>query len=479
MRKTFFVIGRRRGHCPCHNPSDSGVAMQTGCEAITGWAKQDRFKRVCPLLAQTDKGAWVCGVSASEVRPFWGRAIAVALTIVVLGWAMVVFAVFGGMRSIGYEVQLSQIAWPPAWHELRGIRADLFIAKARASYNEGQVRNAIKELSVAYELNPHHYQVGMMLAQFYQAGSPSRADELYRKLLGEHEARRNETARAWFQSLLSRGRLQDIAELARRQLLIEPEHSGAWVHAVLFATRYSPNNKLLAEIRDNETVLAPVRRVIDLAMQVRNSDPAGGRRLLLGTPLTKEFTYEKVYRVEELLRLGFPQDALRLLAAVRGDLAGRDVARLIFATYAELGDKIRLHREFSGFLARDRKIRASEVTLLAVHLINYPDQELLTMLGSALPRVPMTQPEKRLEAAIGVFCAAGIMADSKEMEAAKKLISETFESNPLGLVQLELFFMGKSSASRIESLLPTINPLSLELNYALLGRYLQVPGAGG
>jgi hypothetical protein len=37
---------------------------------------------------------------------------------------------------------------------------------------------------------------------------------------------------------------------------------------------------------------------------------------------------------------------------------------------------------------------------------------------------------------------------------------------------LGLFFLGKVEIKRVEVLLPGLSPLSLELNYALLDRYL-------
>ena len=140
---------------------------------------------------------------------------------------------------------MRQIIWPPAWHELQEVRAELFITKARASYAKGQVREAINSLSIAYQLNPERYEVGMMLAQFYQAGNPVHADALYRRLLIQHPERSKETARAWFLSLLARGRLRDVGELARRQLVAEPEQAAAWTHALLFATRHLHDDKLL------------------------------------------------------------------------------------------------------------------------------------------------------------------------------------------------------------------------------------------
>lgn len=474
-RKSIYVLGRRRGRCPCHNPSDSGQAMQTGCEVIAQWDRPERFKRVCPLLTKSGQGAWVCSVSAEEVRPFWGRLVKYLGSILVGSILFGAVLVYGGMRLIGYEVSFRQIIWPPAWSELAEVRAELFIAQARQHYADGEVREAIQSLTIAYNLNPEHYQVAMMLARFFQAGSPAQADNLYRAMLREHPERRSETARVWFESLLSRGRMDEIAQLAQRQLSIEAAQVSAWTHAVLFSTRYLPDDSILERIRSTETVPEPAREVVNLTIQMRQLSNEDAARLLLKTPMEKGFPYEKAYRVESLIELGYPREALALLKIVRSEMTGRDFARLVFAAYAAMGDQARLLREFSALLSAERKVSAAEIVLLAVHLVEYPDLNLLAMLGDALTRVPLDPAEERLEAIIAVFCAAGVAEDEVQMARARKLITDTFATVPLGLTKLEAFFLGKSAAKRIERLLPGLNPLPLELNYALLRRYLVIP----
>jgi tetratricopeptide (TPR) repeat protein len=248
-RKSFFVLRRRRGRCPCHNPSDSGRPLATGCEAVSGWHRPERFTRVCPLLRRNDAGFWVCSVPPEKVRPFWGRAVLHYAAALLVLWLLLAALAYAGLRGIGYQVAYRQLAWPPAWTELPAVRAELFIRQARDHYLAGRVKEAINALSVAYQLDPGNYQAGMMLAQFYRAGSPKQADDLYQRLLVEHPARRTETARAWFQSLLARGRLQDVGELARRQLAAEPEQAAAWTHALFFVTRHLGDEGLLKTVR--------------------------------------------------------------------------------------------------------------------------------------------------------------------------------------------------------------------------------------
>jgi len=474
-RKTIYVARKRRGQCPCQNPSDSGLAMETGCDVINHWARPDRLQRVCPLLQRNDQGALVCSVAAEEVRPFWGRAFAYVGSFLGLSIALAAGLVYGGMRQIGYEVSLRQVIWPPAWGELRGVRAELFIDQARRHYADGEVREAIQSLTVAYNLNPENYQVGMMLARFFQAGNPAQADKLYGAFLREQPDRRSETARVWFQSLLARGQMDQIAQLAQRQLSVEPSQVSAWTHALLFSTQYFPDDTLLESIRSTSTVPQPVRELVSLTIQTRRLSNEEAARLLLKTPMLKGFAYEKAHRVERLIQLGYPREALALLQIVRDEMASRDFARLVFAAYATMRDRDRLHREVSSLLGVERKITPTEIVLLAVHLVDYPDPILLTMVGRALVRLPLDPAEARLEAIIAVFCAAGVEGDEEQMAQARKLIADTFSTVPLGLTKLEAFFMGKSASTRIERLLPSLNPLPLELNYALLRRYMPVP----
>lgn len=471
-RKSIFRLRGRRSPAPCQNPSDSGQAMKTGCDACASWHQRARFRRVCPLLKPNEAGVWVCSVNREDVRPFWGRVGAAMGSAVVLFLLLGAITVYSGMRVIGYQVTWRQVLWPPAWSELRGVRADLFIQQARASYAAGDVRDAIHALTVAYQLNPTHYQVAMMLAQFHQAGSPQQSDRLYLQLMHTHPEHRAEIARAWFQGLLARGRLDAIAELAKTQLPIEPGQAAVWSYALLFAARHQPELVKLDEIADTPALPPLARAVLGLAARVQKLAPVDGRGVLLATPLDAGFPFDRVYRVETLIRLGYPQDALALLAAGQRELAGRDVARLALSAYAQMGNRDRLKAEFSALLAPTRKLSPAEITLLAVHLVHYPDREFAAMLIDALYRLPKSSADTWMQAAVAVFCAAGVAGDEAGMNEVKDLIRETYTINMSSMDGLKLFFLKQASVRRIESILPSLNPLSIELNYALLDRYL-------
>ncbi|MCC6414350.1 MAG: hypothetical protein IT582_00350, partial [Opitutaceae bacterium] len=439
-------------------------------------SKRERFRRVCPVLKQKAQGVWVCGVDRLDVRPFWGRAGAYVGGAVLGAILLLAILVYSVMRGIGYQVTWRQVLWPPAWSELRAVRADLFIKQAREKYAAGEVREAIQALSVAHQLNPAHYQVAMLLAQFYQAGSPQQSDRLYFQLLQTHPDRRDEIAQDWFQGLLARGRLDAVAELAHDQLAAAPEQAPVWTNALLFAARHLPGAIDLAALARKTTLPIEARAVMELAAHVRNLPPEQARTALLETPAVAGFPYDRMFRADELIRLGYPQDALRVVSGARHELGGRDIARLAFAAYAKQGNRERLRADFLTLLAVERKPQPSEVLLLAVHLVRYPDAELAALVVNALPRLSKEPTDVWLETALAVFCAAGVSGDKAGMDAVKQVVRDSFALGLASWDGLELYFLQQSAITRIELILPSLNPLPLELNYALLDRYVAPVG---
>ena len=219
FRKSWHIVRGRRGRCPCQIASDSGRAWETGCEAVVGYGSPARFRTVCPLLARRPDGAWACSVNAEDVRPFWGRGVALLGAAALLAVLLAGSAAYGLLRGIGYEVRYSQVLWPPAWHELRGVQADFYLQRARDAYAAGDIAEALLHLSNAYELNPADHRTGLLLAQLWQAGQPMFSDQTYTRLLADHPAHREEIAQAWFRALLARGDFRAVQRLAGERLL--------------------------------------------------------------------------------------------------------------------------------------------------------------------------------------------------------------------------------------------------------------------
>ncbi|HET7536106.1 MAG TPA: tetratricopeptide repeat protein [Candidatus Didemnitutus sp.] len=473
-RKSAFVLKRRRGRCPCHHPSDSGRPMETACEAVLDWRQPARFQRVCPLLTRNSQGTWVCRVSANEVRPFWVRAFAyyggaVAAVVLLAG-----FGVWGALVGIGYHVTPRQVFWPPAWRELKQARVQLFIDQARSHYQAGRVREAIAALAVAHELAPDNYPAGMMLAQFYQAGNPDAADTIYLRLSQTHPENRNEIARTWFRSLLARGRLADVVELSRRQLAADSAQAAAWTHALIFSARVMKKPDLLAAAAADPKLPSETRAVLQLEAAVRTAPAADVHRLLLEAPLPTAFPYAREQRTELLIEFGYPQEALGLLAGSQVALGGRDVVRLALDAMAKAGDHERVRREASGLLAPTKQIGPGELTVIAQHLIRYPDSDLLATVVAALSRIDKAPPEQLLEVHLNLLCATGVAGDKARFATVRAAAQATGLMGSALTQRVEDFFFGARKFQRVDVLLVGIPFMPLDVTYLLLERYLTV-----
>ena len=445
--------------------------MVAGCDAVIGWNTPARFRRVCPLLTQDPAGRWVCGVRTEEVRPFWGRVIVGVGGIAVLLVLLSGLALFGTMRRVGYQVTLRQIFWPRAWSELGPVRERFFIEQAKEYYATGKTREAVSALSVAFAMNPKNYATGMILAQFYQTGRPDWVDGLYRDLWRQHPGRRNEIAQAWFRSLLARGRLAGVAELARQQLALDPDQAAVWTHALIFSARRLQQPALLETAAQEKTVRPEIRAVLELEEKLRRTAPAEACAWLLSQPLSGTFPYARLQRVERLIEFGGTTEALELLRQAPGELSARDVVRLALAAYAVAHDGPALQHEAGLLLAPDYRGGAAGVSLVALHLIKYPDAKILVQCVAALRRLPAEPAEAHREALVATFCAVASAADRELLPGLQREMVKAGYLRAPEAVELVRLFQLKPQDRPLESLLALIRPMSLELNYAILERY--------
>ncbi|MBX3736973.1 MAG: hypothetical protein KF715_09810 [Candidatus Didemnitutus sp.] len=467
-RKTVFVARGRKGHCPCHNPSDSGSGGDVRCDAVIFWAKPERFqRRVCPLLTKSAKGEWVCSVPPAQVRPYWGRVFASHAT---AGIAVVLIAgglTWGGMRLVGYRVTLRQVFWPRAWSELKQVRSDLFRDKAEAALVAGQPREAIANLLVARQLNPGDYASGMMLAQLLQLIQPETVDGFYRQMFRQHPEHANEIARIWCRSMLARGQMAGVAALAQLQLVMEPGASAAWAHALLTAARWERNWDLLTKVANDPKMPAMAREVCALEAQIRRGDAAAARAALAaaGRPGSP---YATMQRVERLIEFGDTFEALDLLRLSRASLSGRDVARLTLAAHAVGRNPASLQREVSALIGARGDDGAAGVAIVGQHLIRYPNAALLEQVRAACLRLPATAA--RDEAAAAVFCAAALAGQADALPELRKLFSGESSTSLVAQQKIEERLRGKGWSPLF--LLSVVRTVSADLNYAVLERMM-------
>lgn len=466
-RKQWYGVRGRRGQCPCHNESDSGLPGETRCEAVAYWNDPARFaRRVCPLLQRNPDGEWRCGAPPEAVRPYWGRLVATWLALVACAVGLTGGAMWGTMRWVGYEVSLRQVFWPSAWGELRAVRADFFVRQAMAHLDAGRLREAIASLGVASEMRPDDYATGMLLAQVNHLVRPESVDLVYRRVYDLHAERREETARAWFRSLLARAQLAPAGELARRRLIESPADWPVWLHGVMAAARWQRDWRSVAALAAEPKVPAPARAVLALEAKVRTAEFADARRLLVGEPLPGEAS-AVLHRVERLIEFGEPMEALLVLRERSAALPNRDKVRLTLAAHAEARNRAALEREVQALLTRQGAERVAAVTLVAQHLVRFPNPELLDFCYRAASDLPAAG-EGGGEAWAALYCAAAIGGRTAWLEEIGSRLGGEAQVRAAARTRVDQIFAGPGASPL--ALLGVVRPLSLELNYAVLER---------
>lgn len=338
-RKGWFRLrGAHRDDCPCQNASDSGLAGETRCDAVTQWHRPDRFRRVCPLLRETPEGLR-CSVEAERVRPFWGRAAAytgAALLALYLGGTV---AAFLALRTAGYDVRYPTVAWPPRWSELRGAQERLYAAHAQSALQRGNYQEAILSLEMVCQLNPRNYSAGLALAGLSQVAShASVAEHIYERLMLDVPEQRIQTAQIWFRMLLASGNYPKLIPLAAAMLSEDPEQRGVWLHALLFAARQSRHGESLREIlRNNPHLPDWCTEIINLELALLENRVDSALPGLTRVHRQPPAAYLPYYQVDRLLRHRRADLADTLLRAYGSRLSADEAAFLRLRIYRAKG----------------------------------------------------------------------------------------------------------------------------------------------
>ena len=469
-RKSVFRLGNRSGPAPCQNASDSGRAHETGCDACLHWHQPRRFRCVCPLLVPAAAGGYCCSVDHKDVRPFWIRAGLALTASAVVTYVCLVLLVFAFLRIRGYEISPRQLAWPPAWNELRGAQARLFFQKGSAALSEGRINEAVLSLSIAYEQDPRNDTAGRLLAQLWQITQPTLSDRIYAQLLRTHPERYAETAQLWYRALLNRGDFSQLASVALAAIPKDPAHQIPWTRAFLFASRFlataAPLEQAIAsEIPLSDDVRTVIRAELELRIAVLDDER---KALLRPTDDLPDSPLLVLHKVESLLRCGLAPDALALLDKAGDVLDPQTQAALRLEGFAIQPWTSRRRDELSALLGP--RPGAPSIELISAHLIRHPDPELAEGFFKQVEASPLAQTPENIPAIAALFCVAGAYRDQPRLNRFRKDLENLSGGAFAGVARLEAFFLGRSDDPRLGASLPVLPVVPIEVAWALFSR---------
>ena len=108
-------------------------------------------------------------------------------------------------------------------------------------------------------------------------------------------------------------------------------------------------------------------------------------------------------------------------------------------------------------------------------MIRHPNPELLSAFEK-LRQEPLPSATDSFQTTDALFCAAGVNADWPDMQAARNLLKQLSGTNFTALDLLESFFRGQSER-QLGIVLPILQPLPLDITYALFEHYSGKPAA--
>lgn len=466
LSKTLWVVRGRRSRCPCQHPSDSGRAWETGCDAAAFWNSPARFRRACPLLKKAPDGRWMCSVDAANVRPFWARAAAWGGgTVVVLYFAFAIFG-FAFLRAVGNPVRFASVAWPPDWHEMQEARARYFFRKAEAAIAGNRMREALLSLAQSYELDPHDYTAGRILAQLWQTSESDRSNQIYAKLMAEHPAQRAETAQAWFRSLLARGDFKAIETLAWERMNAEKSETGAWLNALMIASRRTHDDGFLQKASADAALPAFAKQVCAWELMARKEPQENVRRALTEPIPDNAEIYLVYYRIDWLIRTGYASDAFFQLNRAQNRLPASDRCRLYLDAYAVLGWQGILQDQVGQLLSSSTN-NSALLELLCAHLIRYPNAAVLAQVADAFDKSPPAKTDEKIGSYLSLYCAAGASGDWNRLRSAGTDLKAISGVTIAGLDPMEAYFRTNGRSGPIERYLPALPSIPIEVMYAL------------
>lgn len=473
-RKGWFRLsGAHRDDCPCQNQSDSGLARESRCEAVTQWDKPARFRRVCPLLVETPEGLR-CGVEAEGVRPFWGRAVAYAGGAVLALYLVGTTAAYVALRAANYDISYLVVAWPPRWSELRGAQERLYAARAQSALARGNYQEAILSLEIVCQLNPRNYSAGLALAGLTQvAAQPMVSEHIYERLMRDVPEQRVQTAQIWFRTLLARAHYGKIIPLAATMLSEDPEQRGAWLNALLFAASQSRDRAQLSLVlQQNPHLPEWCTEIINLEQALLDHRLDSALPGLTRIHRQPPSTYLPYYQAERLLQHGRADLADTLLTAYGSRLPADEAAFLRLRIYRAMGWNALIGAEHDTLLQYPMNQRLA--AKFCAHLITNPEPGILARYLDRFAAQGPALSADTIPLYHAGYLAAALAGDTVRADRIRGDITRFTASDARVLDGLAGLLRGGRTDPRLARILPLV-PLPTEVLYAILERSPAAP----
>lgn len=385
--KTWYVLRGRRGHCPCHDLSDSGEAGRTRCVAVLHWQSPARFRRVCPLLVKNDHG-WCCSVTPARVRPFWGRLFGTAALLGLVVYILGSFAVLGLLHRTGYDrLRYTDVIWPGNWGRFKVVQAQYYRAMGDAALQQRDYRQAQMAYATAMATAPD-YPSGLALAILASyAGNYAYSDSLFIRLRHEFPAEHERTAVAFHDQLLGSLRLRRLADLCLTGLDHPDRPKLPWVRLLVFVTT---EGRFASDImRDRAEAVSRLPRGAQGLLHAHALAEVGKTAeavAALGQIQPSDGSWFFVAAIQGMVRLNAVEEAQLRLYARGHEMTEFDRAYLQYLITWQRGDRELAHGDFRALLpfARDPLL----LDRICGLLIATRDHHALAQLGSEVQRHP-------------------------------------------------------------------------------------------
>lgn len=469
-RKSFFRLrGRDAGSCPCQSASDSGIAMQTRCEAAATWNDPARFRRVCPLLTSTPDGLR-CSAHTENVRPFWGRALGYYAALFAALYLGAGIAAYVGLRRIGYEVGLTTVLWPGNWSQMRAAQERMYARRAQEALAADNFQAAILALDMVCQLNPRNEPAALALANLWQiSGRASLADGIYERLMREMPGHRSRIAQIWYRALLNRSDYAQIGRLAPRMLVEDPTQQAPWLHALFFATRATGDPAPLETARASSAKFPDwcnFLLTLEYAAQTGGLDAVQAQ--LTRVQADPGSPYVPIYQVQRLIAFGHYTAALKMLEGYAGRVPADEAGFLRLEAFTLLGWTSLTRNEFESLLAFPMRPRLA--AQFCAFLLRFPDRNLLALYFDRFVKVGPNLEADTYPLYAATLLASARCGDPERVAYMSEIIRRITDHDPRALNQLVTQLVNHEELKRIDLILPAV-PLPTEVIYALLDRY--------